>query len=387
MDIRLIKIHRFLLGLVIIGIFFITYSYEYVYSLPNTKSEEILFLINGDHPSESCQCVAFRLDDFTDTSLTMIKIQIVETFYQKNIPLTIGIVGDRFGENEEFVNYVLEKIMDDNFELEVGNHGWKHENFSNLDIHKQSDLLKKTNDKVEKTLGIRPKVFIPPYNQFNSDTLEALRHNEMRYYSAGAKKNSTVQYQLSNSDLYHFPASSSTGTQDPESKKFNGLSYEITLKFILRSINKYGFAVVMMHPYEFSVIKNSEYTNEINWQQIKELEHLIDAIRDYDLRMVSISKINNELVSAEPIIPESLRQIIQKWSDGSLSDSKFIDTIHNMRQEMIITYPQLVTKIRNEQHVPVWFKNTVTWWLDGKISSKDMVNSIEYLLKKGIMRI
>jgi peptidoglycan/xylan/chitin deacetylase (PgdA/CDA1 family) len=382
------KIRYFTIGLVLI-IFFVTYSQENAYSSPEKKSQEYsISLTYQEYPSESCSCVAFRLDDFSDTSLTKIKIQLLDTFYEKNAPLTIGIIGDRFGDDVDFVKYVKEKIEDESFDLEVANHGWQHENFENLDIQNQTALIKKTNEKVFNILGVNPKVFITPYNKFNSDTLEALKQNDMSIYSAYAKKNSITHYPLSNSDLYHFPAASQTNERDSVTNKFYGVSHEKTLKFILRSVNLYGFAVVMMHPYEFSIIQKDEYSDEINWEQINELEHLIGAIRDYDLQIVTISRINDKLDSAQPIIPETSRQIIQKWSDGSLPDSDFINTIHYLRQEMIIIIPELsITKDGNEQSVPEWLKNTMGWWLDKKISNKEMINGIEYLLKNGIIMI
>ena len=82
------KIHYFSIGLVITGILFVTNSQEYAFSLPKPTSDEYyISLINGDVPFESCRCVAFRLDDFTDTWLDKVKIQLVDTFYQKNASL------------------------------------------------------------------------------------------------------------------------------------------------------------------------------------------------------------------------------------------------------------------------------------------------------------
>jgi len=371
-----------------IGIFFIAYNHENVYSLPITKSEEITkSLPYGDHPSESCSCVAFRLDDFSDILHDKVKKQIVETFYQKKSSLSIGIVGDKFGDNEGLVNYVKEKIEDDSFDLELTNHGWQHEKFTKLSLSEQALLIKKTNDKVEQIFGVKPDVFTVPFSRFNSLTLEAIKLNDMSYYSSLLKKNPEKPYLLSNYELYHFPAGATTGEQNPETTNFEGLTHETTLKYILRSVNKHGFSVVIMHPYEFIVIKNGKYTNEINWQQIMELELLIDSIRDNDLHIVTISKINDKLGPFLPIIPEYSREIFKMWSNDSLPDSDFINMVHNLKKENVMTYPPLSAKVSNEKQVPPWFKISVTWWLEEKTSNKDIINGMEYLLKEGIMII
>jgi len=371
-----------------IGIIFIAYNHENVYSLPITKSEEITkSLTYGEHPSESCSCVAFRLDDFSDIWLDKVKKQLVETFFQKKSPLSIGIVGDKFGDNEDLVNYVIEKIDDESFDLELANHGWQHEKFTELSLSEQALLIKKTNEKVEQIFGVKPDVFTVPFSRFNSITLAAIKLNDMSYYSSLLKKNPQTPYLLSNYELYHFPAGATTGEQHPPTTNFEGLPHETTLKDILRSVNKHGFSVVMMHPYEFTVIKNGTYSNEINWQQIMELELLIDSIRDNDLHIVTISKINDKLGPFLPIIPESSREIFKMWSNDSLPDSDFIELVHNLKKENVLTYPSLSAKISNEKHVPSWFKISVTWWLDEKTSNKDIINGIEYLLKEGILII
>ena len=88
-----------------------------------------------------------------------------------------------------------------------------------------------------------------------------------------------------------------------------------------------------------------------------------------------------------PIIPESSRDIFKMWSNNSLPDSDFIELVHNLKKENVLTYPPHSAKVSNEKQVPPWFKNAVNWWLDEKTSNKDIINGIEYLLKEGILII
>jgi hypothetical protein len=46
------------------------------------------------------------------------------------------------------------------------------------------------------------------------------------------------------------------------------------------------------------------------------------------------------------------------------------------------------TTIRyDDMKIPFWFKNTVKWWTEGKISDSEYVSGISYLLKNDILRI
>jgi len=40
-----------------------------------------------------------------------------------------------------------------------------------------------------------------------------------------------------------------------------------------------------------------------------------------------------------------------------------------------------------DTNVPSWFKNNVKWWNEGKLSDKDMINAIENLLKREIIKL
>jgi len=37
--------------------------------------------------------------------------------------------------------------------------------------------------------------------------------------------------------------------------------------------------------------------------------------------------------------------------------------------------------------IPDWVKNNAKWWGDDKISDEDFIQSIQYLIKKGIIRV
>ncbi len=55
----------------------------------------------------------------------------------------------------------------------------------------------------------------------------------------------------------------------------------------------------------------------------------------------------------------------------------------------IVTFSQIaVAQSANEDiQMPSWFKNNAKWWEEGRISDTEILNAIENLLNKGIIKI
>jgi peptidoglycan/xylan/chitin deacetylase (PgdA/CDA1 family) len=254
--------------------------------------------------------VAFRLDDVQDHYLNDVNMEIMRVFQEKNVPLTIGIVGNLFGQDKTLVSFIKNRI-NVNPELAISNHGWNHEDFRRFNINDQELLLKRTNDKIYEALGILPSIFIAPFNVFNNDTLIALRQNGIKYLSSSTDRD-PGPYASNESDMpIHFPSTAFTGTNN-ETYWF-GLTHQDTNSQIDKSIEKYGFAVVEMHPYEYSnkhtysykpfyltekegtfsykeFIKNWDKAG-IDPNQIKELQLLIDQVQDKGYKILPIEKL------------------------------------------------------------------------------------------------
>jgi len=174
--------------------------------------------------------------------------------------------------------------------LEIANHGWDHESFTRFSLEEQKILIKKTNDKLFEKLKITPRVFIPPYNKFNEDTIQALQENGITHMSS-IHSIDKLPYPLQNATFYRFPATSTTGEySNIEERIWSPWPSNKTFDFIERSVSNNGFAVVMMHPREFGqfVVRG----NAMNYEQIQELEFVIEKIQDAGWTFVPIGKIN-----------------------------------------------------------------------------------------------
>jgi peptidoglycan/xylan/chitin deacetylase (PgdA/CDA1 family) len=274
---------------------------------------------------ESCECVAFRLDDIQDYFLTNAQMKIIDTFEENSANLTVGIIGNLFGEDRTIVSFINSKIAgnnntDSNFAIEIANHGWNHEDFRSFSKDEQSMLMQRTNNKIVETLGVNPIVFITPYNRMNDDTIAAMQENGLQYVSANTTayaasflseyNNETVVSVSggiatpgSNITIYHFPSSAHTGDLNADNTEWAGYSHERTFADLNASMNDLGYAVVTMHPQEFSVREGTKYQNEVDEQQISELELLLKDIRQAGFKIVTISQIDDGYGSTIPEFP------------------------------------------------------------------------------------
>ncbi len=355
-----------------------------------TKTQKTIIPTSETHLQEAqtlnqnCKCVAFRLDDVQDYWLNDAQIQIINTFNEKQAPLTIGIIGGQIG-NDAKLNSYLDETLNSN-KIEIANHGWLHEDFTNYNKTQQTHFLKQTNQKIYELYGISPTVFIPPLNNFNDETIAALKDSDMTHFSSEFDY-STPPYPLSNLELYNFPEGAFTGDLNHQRSLFVGVSYTKTLNQIHESLDKYGFVVVTIHPQEFSVVRDGSYTNEVNWTQIGELENLIDKIREEKLSIVPIGKIN--LDSKVIFLPDWIRNNAKWWSEGKIEDNDFVSGIQFLIKEKIMQIPQTAKApiSTGSEEIPSWIKNNADWWSQGLIADDDFVNGIQYLVEQGIIKV
>lgn len=81
-------------------------------------------------------------------------------------------------------------------------------------------------------------------------------------------------------------------------------------------------------------------------------------------------------------IPDPIKDNARKWS-YSISNSEFIGTLKQMVNGGIIVLPKESAIYHNV--IPTWVKNNAKLWVSDKISDDEFINSIQYLIKKGIL--
>ncbi|MHA7733931.1 polysaccharide deacetylase family protein [Nitrosopumilus sp. S6] len=337
------------------------------------KSEEILNEI------ESCNCIAFRFDDVQDYWLNDVQIEYMKTFADKNTPLTIGIIANAFGEDVKLKDFIINNKNKKGFE--IASHGIGNTPFTEFTLEVQDEKLKESVQKIQQSVGVEPKVFIPPQNRFNEDTKQVLIENGFTHISSSLLHGDPPPFPLKGETLYRFPEMSTTGEYDTGKNVFVGISHEKTLSDALNGIHTYGFAVITSHPQEFSVVIDGTYTNQVNAEQILELKTLIEKIKEKGIKIVPIGMINH----GTQLVPDWIKNNAGWWADGSIDDETFVQGIEYLVQKQIITVSEKSQIGSSEQTVPAWIKNNAGWWADGSIDDETFVQGIEYLVKNGII--
>ncbi|WKT57366.1 polysaccharide deacetylase family protein [Candidatus Nitrosotenuis chungbukensis] len=249
----------------------------------------IILKLNSEYLN--CNCVAFRLDDIQDYFLNGAQIDIINMFAQKQSSLTLGVVANVFGDDPNLVPLVKNMLTDKSLDLEIANHSWTHRIMTALTKDQQADDFAKSNKKIHDVLGVTPTTFIPPENLYNDDTIAILKQNNFTQIGSHTSTSKSPPFQKSS--LYYFPASTQTSILDRQEANWKVQSVGKVLDGINESLFNYGYAVVMMHPHEFSTYSDGIYQNKVNQTQVQQLGLLIDKVKSQGLKIVTIDKISS----------------------------------------------------------------------------------------------
>eukprot|EP01114_Cavostelium_apophysatum_P018399 TRINITY_DN5682_c0_g1_i1.p1 TRINITY_DN5682_c0_g1~~TRINITY_DN5682_c0_g1_i1.p1 ORF type:complete len:617 (-),score=175.46 TRINITY_DN5682_c0_g1_i1:59-1909(-) len=270
--------------------------------------------------------VVFRLDDLQDDWIVPSQRAVMDVFKESKIPLSVGIIANIFGQDENIVEYVKTALEIPDWNFEVGNHGFNHEYFDKLSEKKQSDLLKQSR---EKTLSVlsphltseKFNMFIPPYNAINAETIPALKKNGFKIMSSMTDIDEGP-YPFENTDFFRWPIYPATVDQDAGYDL--GLSPDVVFDQVVYSMNQWGFASVMMHPQEFSVLdKNKNPTDQVNEEMIQNLKQLIRRIQDQGYQIVTFRDVASRFLQTEtsPTSPLTTSQSVATTRTGSTSSA------------------------------------------------------------------
>jgi peptidoglycan/xylan/chitin deacetylase (PgdA/CDA1 family) len=250
----------------------------------------------------------------------------MDTFVDKGLSLSVGLIMHKTGNDSSIVNKVSEGYKKGLFELAV--HGWDHTNYTHLDKIEQKISLLKANEKMQRLFGNTSNVFIPPLNEFNNDTIDAMTEVHLKVLSSSLYeeedfnqgKNIFIDKERSNNNNNEYMSSSSYTTSFnssanrlqpnkiyhlPETNEFeryqNHTWIEIPVdeivKDTLESINNYGYAVITLHPQNFlkanSTVRPDSTNEEIDSQSLYDLSILIDTLLSKKVRIASFYDVIN----------------------------------------------------------------------------------------------
>ncbi|MHA7647280.1 polysaccharide deacetylase family protein [Nitrosopumilus sp. S4] len=245
----------------------------------NVKIADIL-----ETPFISCNCISFRLDDVQDYWLSETQTKIIDLFSEKNIPLTIGVIGNVTGFDKKISDKIKEKLIEG--DIEIANHSWNNDILTSKSYEIQEKYILETNKRIFEVYGVNPSVFIPPENMYDKNTINILKNNGFTHLISHIKDNSLTKI---DQDLFIAPATTETGKLFDRTVWTMNDNNSIKNK-IIQSINERGYAIIMMHPQEFSLSENGVYGGP-NQKAIAEFGLLLDELSELNSKIVKTSDV------------------------------------------------------------------------------------------------
>jgi peptidoglycan/xylan/chitin deacetylase (PgdA/CDA1 family) len=271
-----------------------------------------------------CNCVIFAMDDMEDYGVNNVQIAVMNYFISKNLPFTASIIVSKLANssNLDVLHKIEEGVHKGLFDVAI--HGYRHINHSRLTKEEQESDFSKARDKLEYLFGKRADIFIPPYNNFNLHTIEAMSDLNISLISGSPDREEKTFNPYNNKTLlvtndskievskvsdqkplvYHAPYTLSFYAFHRERNLFRDALVQEVLKMIDESIAKYGFAQVRLHPFDFAQVKlNSSglpqgpdpvrgpFNNKLDETKFQELTKIIDILLERNITITSLREI------------------------------------------------------------------------------------------------
>jgi peptidoglycan/xylan/chitin deacetylase (PgdA/CDA1 family) len=232
--------------------------------------------------------VVFRFDDYSARSSTEMELRIIDAFRKNEASITFGVIpfvcaGDAHDPSPQDIVPLTSKkgdILKTGFEdgiLDIALHGYSHQTInaknmmelSSLDYNIQVERLVKGKKLLEGMIDAPVTTFVPPWDQYDLNTLRALE--VLGFSTLSAAKNGEA---TEDSKLNFLPASCDL----PRLRD--------VVKAARSSSDNQPLIVVLFHQYDFREI--DEKHGSITIQEFYDLLNWLKSQRD--LRLLSISQ-------------------------------------------------------------------------------------------------
>lgn len=264
---------------------------------------------NYYYPNGGNHSVIFRMDDIQDGFGWIIKGQlaVMDLFLSKNQSLSLGLIMNWLGNDSKIINKVREGYQKGLFELDL--HGWNHVDYTKLSEEQQRDTIQLANEKMRYLFGTTSRVFIPPYDPFNNDTLKAMSQQGIQILSSlspdyDPQANPVLDKLIwsvadgksykNNITIYHIPGTIQFKDYMGGSIGWVRTPINTILSALLANTEKYGYAVLVLHPQDFAKRVNGKFVDVVDQTSIKDLSSLVNFLLSKNIHITSFSKLIRE---------------------------------------------------------------------------------------------
>ncbi len=105
---------------------------------------------------------------------------------------------------------------------------------------------------------------------------------------------------------------------------------------------------------------------------------IANSMAETDITINSVQQ-GQSTTTSEKHIPSWIKNTAKWWSDGSISNSEFIQTIQYLIQQGTLKIPNYYSNSITTQSLLPWIKNNAALWANGQISDDDFVKVLQYL--------
>jgi peptidoglycan/xylan/chitin deacetylase (PgdA/CDA1 family) len=272
-----------------------------------------------------CNCVIFAMDDIADYGVNNVQLATMDYFISKNLPFTASIIVSKLvnSSNLKVFHKIEEGVDKGLFDLAI--HGYRHIDYSKLTKEEQESNFSEARGKLEYLFGKRANIFIPPYNEFNLHTIEAMSDLNISLISSSPDEEQTTFNPYNNNKellvtdnskmevsrvsdkkplVYHAPYTLSFYALHRERQLFGDDLIQEAMRLIDESIAKYGYAQVRLHPFDFAQVRpNSSdlpqgpdpgrgpFNNKLDETKFHELIKIIDILLQRNITITSLREI------------------------------------------------------------------------------------------------
>lgn len=213
-----------------------------------------------------CQ-IAFRLDEVQDYTDTAAQIALINYFSQSNIPLTLGIVANKFGSDPTIFSVVQNVTYSG--KIEIAANGWNYELFSNYSIPEQVVLLEDSRAQIQTLLpGVSVISFIAPYDIVDNTTFLAVQQAAYKILTANPTDLSCPVLVAGSEPSYALPDSG--GVEKPD---------------VQIQLSQCNFSIIRLQPVNYALpgnqVDNTSMSN-LGWlfTQLSDLNCTYQLLRD-----------------------------------------------------------------------------------------------------------
>lgn len=107
-------------------------------------------------------------------------------------------------------------------------------------------------------------------------------------------------------------------------------------------------------------------------------------------RFEDVSKESTFPIIISPKLPNWIKTNAAWWVDGYIDNRDFAKGIEYMIKQEIIQVHEIKTTVKPNlliDEIPGWVKTNAKWWVQGHITDEEFRQTIEYLIKEGVIRI